>query len=287
LRRRRRIGGIVEAVAGERRLEGGNLSGGVVRIGSEVHRPTGPWTPAVHALLRHLETVGFDGAPRVLGFDDAGREVVEFLDGTVPWAGDHHRLLGSEAALHRVGAMLRSYHDAVADFAPAPGAVWRFPEMQSDSMAFAVDGRAIICHNDPAAWNLVIGRSRWAFIDWDAAGPRPPVWDLAYCAASTIPLRPDPDQLGWSEPVPVVERLIALSDGYRLLRAELESLPRVIEARIESSYRHMRLRAEAGIAPWDDLWQNGHGDTWGSMLRFARDNAAKWAAALRRSAGAR
>jgi len=35
----------------------------------------------VHAVLRHLERAGFDGAPRVLGFDDRGREVLTFLDG--------------------------------------------------------------------------------------------------------------------------------------------------------------------------------------------------------------
>ena len=32
-------------------LGGGNVSGGVVRIGDTVRRPAGPWTPAVHALL--------------------------------------------------------------------------------------------------------------------------------------------------------------------------------------------------------------------------------------------
>ena len=31
----------------------------VVRIGDRVYRPAGPWTPAVQALLRHLEGAGF------------------------------------------------------------------------------------------------------------------------------------------------------------------------------------------------------------------------------------
>src|SRR5579859_7679207 len=49
------------------------------------------WTPTVHALLRHLETVGFDGAPRVVGsrFDPAGRETLTFIQGDFidpdPW----------------------------------------------------------------------------------------------------------------------------------------------------------------------------------------------------------
>ena len=37
------------------RLEGGRTV--VYRRGSVVIRETGPWTPAVHALLRHLEEV--------------------------------------------------------------------------------------------------------------------------------------------------------------------------------------------------------------------------------------
>jgi hypothetical protein len=53
-------------------LDGGNMSGGVVRVGDTVRRPAGPWTPAVHALLDHLHGVGFHGAPRPLGLDDRG-----------------------------------------------------------------------------------------------------------------------------------------------------------------------------------------------------------------------
>ena len=49
-------------------LGGGNVSGGVVRIGDTVRRPAGPWTPAVHALLGHLHATGFPGAPRPLAW---------------------------------------------------------------------------------------------------------------------------------------------------------------------------------------------------------------------------
>ncbi|WP_131764830.1 hypothetical protein [Candidatus Protofrankia californiensis] len=43
---------------------------------------------AIHTLLRHLATVGFDGAPRVLGIDEHGREILTYLDGdtvATPW----------------------------------------------------------------------------------------------------------------------------------------------------------------------------------------------------------
>nr|BFE82330.1 hypothetical protein GCM10020093_049310 [Planobispora longispora] len=44
-------------------LLGGDVTDGVVRVGDTVRRPTRPSTPSVHALLRHLEAAGFEGAP--------------------------------------------------------------------------------------------------------------------------------------------------------------------------------------------------------------------------------
>jgi hypothetical protein len=64
----------------EERLDGGNI-GGAVRAGDTVRRAAGPWTPAVHALLAHLAAKAFAGAPRPLGFDERGREVLTFLEG--------------------------------------------------------------------------------------------------------------------------------------------------------------------------------------------------------------
>ena len=41
-----------------------------------------PYSGALHALLLHLEKVGFTGAPRSFGWDDKGRHLVEFVPGT-------------------------------------------------------------------------------------------------------------------------------------------------------------------------------------------------------------
>jgi hypothetical protein len=65
----------------EEQVLAGGKSGGAVRIGNTVRRQVGPWTPAVHALLHHLEDVGFTGAPRALGIDRHGREILSFLAG--------------------------------------------------------------------------------------------------------------------------------------------------------------------------------------------------------------
>jgi aminoglycoside phosphotransferase len=238
----------------EQSLAGGNLSAGVVRVGDTVRRPIGPWTPAVHALLEHLHDRGFTGAPRVLGFDDKGREILEYIEGEVPWP-DNGRL-DDLTLVRRIGATLRAFHDAVADFVPAPDAVWRYPAMAADAAAHGDE--TIVCHNDAAAWNVVASEQRLAFIDWDVAGPRPAIWDVAYSAVSLL-----------SPLAPVAERLRALLDGYELDAALRKRFLDVVVARITSSYEHMRLRAEAGEAPWDDMWRNGHGRAWAELREFA------------------
>jgi len=264
----------------EEHLRGGNLSAAVVRIGDTVHRPAGPWTPAVHALLDHLHAAGFDGAPRPLGIDAEGREVLEHIRGEVPWPDSHFRLLGTDDAVRRAGSLLRRFHDAAATFVPPVGATWRFPEMEADSDRFAGPTPKIVCHNDAAAWNLVIGPERWALIDWDAAGPRAPIWDVAYAAMGMVPITPDAGVAGWTGPPPVVARLRAFAEGYGLGEADVARLPDALVARITSSYEHMRRRAEAGIAPWDRLWRGGHGASWAAMLRYAQDRREEWRTGL-------
>jgi aminoglycoside phosphotransferase (APT) family kinase protein len=267
-------------VDGEEELHGGRLSSAVVRIGDTVRRPAGPWTPAVHALLDQLHAAGFDGAPRAFGIDTEGREVVEHIPGEVPWPESHYRLLGTEDALRRVGNLLRRFHDAVAGFVPPAGATWRFPEMEADSDRWAGATPKVVCHNDPAAWNLVVGNDRWALIDWDTAGPRPPIWDVAYAAMGMVPITADPRQNGWAESPPVVARLRALAEGYGLGEEDVHRLPDVLVARIASSYAHMRRRAEAGVSPWDRLWRDGHGAAWAATLRFAEGRLEEWRAGL-------
>src|SRR5262249_53336007 len=152
-----------------------------------VRRTAGPWTPSVHALLGHLAAKGFSGAPRPLGIDERGREVLSFLPGEtigdrLPWPGWAH----AERTLDQVADWLRPFHAAVADFVPPPDATWRSAAAWAPGL--------IVGHNDAAPYNAAWQRGRLTgFFDWDFAGPVTAEEDLAFVAYSWVPLQAESD----------------------------------------------------------------------------------------------
>src|SRR5205823_3205360 len=108
-------------------LPSGRMTSGIVRRGDRLLRPTGPWSPAVHEYLRHLEAAGFEGSPRVLGID-GNQEVLTFIDGDVAmdphWEPGHgHRLppyARTDRALRAAAKLIRRLHTAAAGFRASP-----------------------------------------------------------------------------------------------------------------------------------------------------------------------
>lgn len=150
-------------------LSGGN-SAVVVRVGDTVRRTLNPNSPAIHALLRHLEAQGFASAPRLLGIDAQGREMLTYFEGTAGVGSD----TWTDAAVVAAAQLLRGYHAAVRSFVPPPDARWL---MQFRDVA----RHELICHNDFAPYNLVFrDRRPYALLDFDAAGPGPALRDVAY-----------------------------------------------------------------------------------------------------------
>ncbi len=90
-------------------LSGGFVTG-AVSVGGTVRRKLGPWSPAVHELLEHLEREGCVWAPRFLGIDEAGREILSFVEGVVP-NGAHPEIV-TDLALRDVGLIVRGLHRA-------------------------------------------------------------------------------------------------------------------------------------------------------------------------------
>jgi hypothetical protein len=226
---------------------------GAVRVGDEVHRETGPWTPAVHGLLRHLEKRGFDGAPRVLGFDHRGREVLSFVLGDtprLPWP----PWMTTDEALAGVGRLLRRYHEAVADFVPPEGARWW-------SWVGAVGG-PIIRHGDMWPSNVVFrGGVPVALIDFDFAQPGTQLDDIVSAAKPWVPLLSDERAVesGWSTPLDRVRRLKILCDAYGLGREDRLALIPTLLRNSRWGYESHKAWGEAGVAGFAEMWAAGSG----------------------------
>ena len=235
----------------ERRLPGGN-TGGACLVGGTVRRATGPWTASVHALLDHLQARDFEGAPRALGIDEQGREVLSFLDGSTvgdlrPWPA----WVRSDEALVEIGRWLRSYHDTVADFVPSADARWR-----GSTRAWRPGD--VIGHNDAAPYNAVwqpspkgpMSDSRGqlvGFIDWDFAAPCAAIWDLAFTVFSWVPLhaRDIAAGDGFTRFADRPRRLRLLLDAYGYAGTVKDVLD-VVSARVQDHAHGVRELAAAG-----------------------------------------
>jgi hypothetical protein len=153
-------------------LRGGYVNA-VVRVGDTVRRQVREPRPLVHELLRSLEDAGWGGAPRFVGVDDQGREILSWIDGYVPWSGiDEPPSVYDAGAVARAAQLVRELHDLTAG-TPLAG---------SDE---------VVCHNDLSPKNTVYrevienGIVTWrpfAFIDWDAAAPGRRIHDVAHLA---------------------------------------------------------------------------------------------------------
>jgi len=167
---------------------------GVVRAGDTVRRQTGPWTPAVHALLAYLAP-RLPNVPQVLGFDGQGREILSYLPGHVVGYGP---AAPTEPQITAMARWARQFHDAVAGFwHPGP---WRFT---------AADGATLIGHNDIAPYNVCFDGDRLTGVfDWDLAAPSTPLLELAFMAWNCVPLWRD------TGPGAAAARLSALAEGY-------------------------------------------------------------------------
>lgn len=231
------------------------LTGGgrttVSRQGQTVFRAAGPWSSTVLALLRHLEHVGFAGAPRVVGagFDGSGREMLTYLEGEFvhpgPWGDD---------AAAQLGALLRDLHQAAASFRPPPAAVWR------PWFGRAMGGEPrVIGHCDTGPWNIVSQAGHpVGLIDWEVAGPVDPLVELAQTCWLNAQLHDD--DVAERAGLPPLEtragQLRLIVDGYGLSTAQRSGfLDTIIEVAVQDAATQA---IEAQVTPdstdADPLW---------------------------------
>lgn len=217
-------------------LRGGHRNR-VERVGDTVRRTQGDRAEYVHELLGYLESRGWSGAPRYVGVDDAGREILSYVDGHVAWdTAAQPADVWAHASLAQGAALLRELHDLTV------------------GTPLAGDGE-VVCHNDLSPRNTVYqdngdGLRPVAFIDWDLAAPGRRLDDVAHmCWQYT--------GLGQS-PVSAIEAgalLRVICDGYGL-----RDRGGVVEAILwwqDRCWRGMRELADDGDAAMVELRGQG------------------------------
>lgn len=255
--------------APEERLPQGDVTEGVVRVGPTVRRPAQPQSAAVADYLLHLEAVGFAGAPRFLGRDRSGRDVLDHLEGDVPgsppeaWAAD-------EGLLASVGLLLRDLHAASAGYAAGRGFaavhgsewfVWPLPTGVAAGELPPEPAPELVSHNDVTPQNVVVRDGRAAaLIDFDLAGPTTRLVDFSNTAMHWVPLR-DPVDVwpGWTARQQS-HRLRVLADAYGLTHDERASLVDLGVRRADRTWLQMKGAAEHLGGGWARMWDRGVGD---------------------------
>jgi hypothetical protein len=207
-----------------------------------IYRDPGSWSPAVLALLRHLERAGFTGAPRVVGsgFAADGREMVSYIEGSSP-----HPRAWPEDAVGGVGRLLAGLHAAGATFVPAPDAAWKpwFGRGLPGS-------RPVFGHCDTGPWNIVaVGGQPAALIDFEFAGPVDAIWDLAQAAWQNAQLHDDDiaERYDLPDAAARARQLKLILDGYGLPRRDRDDF---VDKMITFAVHDARAEAVgAGVTP--------------------------------------
>lgn len=194
-------------------LHGGNVNE-VIRIGNTVHRTT-KWSKFVHELLRYLEVQGFEGAPRFLGIDDNGREILTFIPGEVSGNDypDFKPYIWSDNSIIKCAELLRRYHDAVQNF----NTTLFKGEFENNTLILKGYEEEIICHNDAALYNIVFkDEVPIAFIDFDLAAPGPRIWDIVYMLYTSVPLESFAIDHTSGKSIPYIPEVHAAERTYRI-----------------------------------------------------------------------
>ena len=193
----------------------------------------------------HLEAVGFKGAPRFLGVDSQGREVLSYIPGTAvvepypDWA-------LTDEALVSVAELLRAYHDAASTFDPSP-----YSWAPSPPDGFAGD---IVTHNDVEARQRRLPRrsgSRAHRLRPRRPGSR--AWDVACAARLWAPLRPD-IHISDARRRRKFERFRLFVDSYGMNDSDRLKVAEGVGQNYKWFYHLIKTNAASGHAAFAELW---------------------------------
>ena len=224
----------------------------IIRVGNTVHRPTNYWTPAVHDVLNYLESINFKYSPRVLGFDEQGREILTFMEGESGKEGWYK--IHSDKGLQDYAKLLREYHDAITGYIPTDDSIWAFAEG-------GLNPGEIICHGDFGPWNITWdGDTPTGIIDWDLVFPASSQFDVLYALEWAVPFHDDTMAREWhhfTETPDRKHRIDMFLEAYGMSRDELGDIVAGVAATQRTVGSHEKLLAERGLQPQVDWVASG------------------------------
>jgi aminoglycoside phosphotransferase (APT) family kinase protein len=187
-----------------------------------------------------------------VGFDDQGREVLDYIPGAVAvppfprWSAEVDLLLS-------VVNLQRQAHRAAESFEPSEGSTWG-----GVTPPGRFTGR-LVCHNDICVENVVVRDGRAvAFIDWDWARPVDRLWDVAVTARHWIPLRDPVDlDVNWAD-LDVPGRARRFFDAHELCSDERGTVIDGVLRFLDGGLAFVREQAEAGHAGHLQQWNDGY-----------------------------
>ncbi|MFF2527757.1 phosphotransferase [Brevibacillus sp. NPDC058079] len=256
----------------EELLAGGNVTN-VFRSGNTVRREVKPGSKNIHELLKHLERKGYPYAPKFLGMDEKGREILSFIDGEAghyPWKEYMH----ADEALQEIAKMLRLYHDSVSDFP--------FDD-QWQSLDHTPGPREVICHNDFAIYNIIFHRQLpIGIIDFDLAAPGPRLWDIAYTLYTCVPL----SRFSLTESGEKIQYQPLLHAKQRKQRVALffesygmemkEGTLEMVLLRLEGLCKTIARKASEGDAAFQKMVEEGHILHYQEDIAFIKEHKNEW-----------
>ncbi|MDP1420482.1 aminoglycoside phosphotransferase family protein [Peribacillus simplex] len=256
----------------EERLTGGNVSK-VYRSGDTVRRELKPDSPKIHKLLEHLENKGFSYAPKFLGIDEKGREILSFIEGE---AGIYplKEYIWSDDVLMEIAKMLRFYHDSVSDFSFDES--WQ--SIDNTPQQFEV-----LCHNDFAIYNIIFNHERpIGIIDFDNAGPGPRIWDIAYTLYNCVPLsRFYLSEAGekiyyhsLQHPNLIKQRVRLFFESYG--EGIEEDYLEMVLLRLEGLCKTITRKASEGDIAFQKMIDEGHLEHYQKDIEFIHKNGKEW-----------
>lgn len=247
------------AVMDELPLLGGDVTAGIVLVADTVRRPMGPHSGLVHGVLGHLQSVGFAGAPRLLGVDEQNREILTYIPGEVagrpwpPWVADPERAIS-------VAALLRELDDAMVSWGLPPDSFAGVPS--PSGIPPRVGPRPhFVGHRDLTPENVVFRAGRAvALIDFDLAQPSSRVDEFCNLALWWAPLMPPADRPEVVAELDCADRLRLLADAYGLNQQDRGQVVSVAINHGQRSWFLMKERAAVHGGGWQRMWDDGVGD---------------------------